>query len=88
MLVAWPPFSTIMDREVRGDMKAVITAILFDVEARGDLKTDPNYGHLREPVLYIAGVLRAFNATSDGDLNGQTNPMGQRRISERRQLLR
>jgi len=31
------------------DMKAVITAILLDPEARGDVKTDPNYGHLREP---------------------------------------
>lgn len=64
-------------QNVRGDMKAVITAILFDPEARGDLKTDPNYGHLREPVLYVTNILRAFNATSDGDLNPQTNPMGQ-----------
>jgi uncharacterized protein (DUF1800 family) len=62
---------------VRGDMKAVIRAILFDPEARGDVKTAPNYGHLREPVLYITGILRAMNAASDGDLNGQTNPMGQ-----------
>jgi uncharacterized protein (DUF1800 family) len=53
---------------VRGDMKAVITAILLDPEARGDLKSDPNYGHLREPVLYIANLLRTFNATSDGVL--------------------
>lgn len=62
---------------VRGDMKAVIKAILFDPEARGDVKTDPNYGHLREPVLYVTSVLRALNATSDGDLTPQTNPMGQ-----------
>ena len=34
----------------RGDMKAVITAIILDPEARGDAKTGPNYGHLREPV--------------------------------------
>src|SRR5213076_77163 len=53
---------------VRGDMKAVITAILLDPEARGDVKTDPNYGHLREPVLWIADMLRTFNATSDGVL--------------------
>ncbi|MBD0373547.1 MAG: DUF1800 family protein, partial [Pyrinomonadaceae bacterium] len=62
---------------VRGDMKAVIRAILLDPEARGDVKTDPNYGHLREPVLYVTSVLRALNAASDGDLNPQTNPMGQ-----------
>ena len=52
----------------RGDMKAVITAILLDPEARGDAKTDPNYGHLREPVLLMTHLLRAFNATSDGVL--------------------
>lgn len=62
---------------VRGDMKAVVRAILLDPEARGEVKTDPNYGHLREPVLYVTSVLRALNAASDGDLNPQTNPMGQ-----------
>ncbi len=54
----------------RGDMKAVITAIILDPEARGDIKTDPNYGHLREPVLFINNQLRAFNATSDFNLAG------------------
>src|SRR6266705_2441748 len=53
---------------VRGDMKAVIMAILLDPEARGDTKTDPNYGHLREPVLLLNNLLRMFNATSDGVL--------------------
>ncbi len=53
---------------VRGDMKATITAMLLDPEARGDTKTDPNYGHLREPVLLMTHLLRAFNATSDGVL--------------------
>jgi uncharacterized protein (DUF1800 family) len=54
---------------VRGDMKAVITAILMDPEARrGDdpataLGTD---GHLQEPILYMTGLLRAFGASSDG----------------------
>ena len=57
---------------VRGDMKAVITAILLDSEARCAnpltcaATTDLNYGHLREPVLFITNILRAFNATSDG----------------------
>jgi uncharacterized protein (DUF1800 family) len=54
---------------VRGDMKAVITAILMDQEARrGDdpasaVGTD---GHLQEPILYMTGLLRAFGAASDG----------------------
>src|SRR5438270_5565310 len=53
---------------VRGDMKAIITAILLDPEARGDVKTDPTYGRLREPVQFICNLLRTFNATSDGAL--------------------
>jgi uncharacterized protein (DUF1800 family) len=69
---------------VRGDMKAVITTILLDPEARGDAKTDPNYGHLREPVLLMTNLLRMFNATSDGVLTTNvsgagsfTTPLGQ-----------
>ena len=53
---------------VRGDMTAVITAILLDPEARGDVKTDPKYGHLREPVLMTTNMLRWFNATTDGNI--------------------
>jgi hypothetical protein len=48
----------------RGDMKAVVRAVLLDPEARGDLKTDPNYGRLREPVQYLNNILRAANARS------------------------
>jgi uncharacterized protein (DUF1800 family) len=68
---------------VRGDMRAVVEAILLDPEARGPLKTDPNYGHLRHPALLITGLLRAFSArgaggnpTSDGYLNPQSVSMG------------
>ena len=50
----------------RGNMKAVVRNILLDPEARGDVKTDPAYGKLREPVQYINNFLRAFNASSDG----------------------
>src|SRR5438552_3431757 len=49
-------------------MQEVVKAILLDPEARGDVKTDPNYGHLREPVLLMTNMLRWFNATSDGVL--------------------
>jgi uncharacterized protein (DUF1800 family) len=69
---------------VRGDMKAVLRAILLDPEARGDLKTSPTYGHLREPAQYICNLLRAFNTKSvdgtqpsDGYLNPQAVNMGQ-----------
>jgi len=53
----------------RGDMQAVIAAILLDSEARrGDstATANPGDGHLREPILYIANILRAFGATTDG----------------------
>jgi hypothetical protein len=63
-------------------MKAVITEILLDPEARGDVKNDANYGHLREPVLLMTHLLRTFNATSDGVLvtstgGSFTTPIGQ-----------
>jgi uncharacterized protein (DUF1800 family) len=57
----------------RGDMKAVVTAILLDPEARGDVKTDPHYGKLREPVQFITGILRGFNATSDGVIGNRSS---------------
>ena len=63
---------------VRGDMKAVIRAILLDTEARGDAKTDANYGKLRDPAVLAASVARAFGATSDGQyLNTSAAAMGQ-----------
>ena len=50
---------------VRGDMKAVLRAILLDPEARSDaVLTDPNAGKLREPVVRLANWMRAFNAQS------------------------
>jgi hypothetical protein len=45
---------------VRGDLKAVVTAILLDTEARQDNAT-VNQGRLKEPILQIAGLLRALN---------------------------
>ena len=51
---------------VRGDMRAVIRAILLDAEARGARKIHTGYGKLAEPVLYLTGVLRALGGSSDG----------------------
>jgi len=63
---------------VRGDMKAVLRAVLLDAEARGDAKTDPGYGMLKEPVLYITSVLRQLGAQSDGaGLERAARAMGQ-----------
>jgi uncharacterized protein (DUF1800 family) len=47
----------------------VVRAILLHPAARGRVKEGPKYGRLREPVLFITGVLRALNASTDGVLN-------------------
>lgn len=53
---------------VRGDMGAVITAILTDTEARGDVPAESSSGHLREPALFITAMLRGLGGQSDGVL--------------------
>jgi uncharacterized protein (DUF1800 family) len=64
---------------VRGDMKAVVNAILMDGEARrGDdpAQVQSSDGHLKEPVLFMMHLLRAANATSDGaNLNNYASDM-------------
>jgi uncharacterized protein (DUF1800 family) len=69
---------------VRGDLKAVTRAILLDPEARGNIKTAPRYGKLREPVQVMTNLARIFPATdfnesslSDGALGGYLAPLGQ-----------
>ena len=48
---------------VRGDMKAVIRAVLLDYEARSpELINQQGYGKQREPVLRFSALLRTFNA--------------------------
>jgi uncharacterized protein (DUF1800 family) len=55
---------------VRGDMKAVIQAILMDPEARaGDTNPSFDGGHLREAMLYVTNVLRGLSFTNT-DPNG------------------
>lgn len=57
----------------------VVKAILLDAEARGNSKdaaTSPNYGKLREPILFETAILRALNAASDGILNSVGGGIG------------
>ena len=50
---------------VRGDLKAVLRALLLDTEARDAvLATGNNYGKLREPVLRLTALLRAYKVRS------------------------
>ena len=67
----------------RGNLAAVVKAILMDPEARG-IPADADYGHLKEPVLLVLNLLRAFDARSidgltgsDGYMNPQTQGMDQ-----------
>ena len=51
---------------VRGDLKAVIRAILTDADARGDAKTGASDGKLKEPVLFATAIARLAGFRSDG----------------------
>ena len=69
---------------VRGDLRALVYAILLDPEARGDVKTDPNFGKLREPVQLLTNLFRQvgvkganLSGLSDGYINPQSNNMAQ-----------
>ncbi len=51
---------------VRGDMRAVVRAILIDPEARGDAKLSASDGKVKEPVLLSTAIGRLAGFTSDG----------------------
>ena len=53
---------------VRGDLKAVIRAILMDYDARGVEKSGMSSGRQREPVIRLTNLLRAFHASSDDNI--------------------
>jgi len=64
---------------VRGDMRAVVRAILLDPEARrGDTiaTAGTSDGHLREPVLLITSVLRNLNANVAEAVSLSANTVG------------
>ncbi len=69
---------------VRGDLRAVVRAILMDPEARaGDsgpsLNPPDTSGHLREPVFFTASMLRGLGAlvNDTNGLAGQAAKLGQ-----------
>lgn len=69
---------------VRGDMKAVIKAILLDSEARDDVTASgPTFGKLREPMVRFLNWARAYKANSPsgawsvGDLSDTATRLGQ-----------
>ena len=68
---------------VRGDMRAVIRAILIDAEARSASVAANNiFGKLREPVIKFIHLHRAFGATASGGYyevwdTGDSDTLGQ-----------
>jgi uncharacterized protein (DUF1800 family) len=69
---------------VRGDMKAVIRAVLLDSEARGSAAlTSTTAGKLREPMMRLTAWARAFKVSSPsdawgfGDTSNPTSRLGQ-----------
>ena len=63
---------------VRGDLSAVVRAILTDAEARGAAPTTNVFGHLREPALFITSTVRSLGGQSDGVLlRSASSAMGQ-----------
>ncbi|MFK7974735.1 MAG: DUF1800 family protein [Halioglobus sp.] len=60
------PSGTQVGTGARGDLKAVIAAVLFDEQARDDAMTlqDERFGKLREPILRFTHWARAFEINS------------------------
>jgi uncharacterized protein (DUF1800 family) len=57
-----PPYGT----GARGDLRAVVKAVLLDVEARRDPTTLPDFGRLQDPALYVIRTLRSLEGTGQG----------------------
>lgn len=52
----------------RGDLKAVVRAVLLDPEARDAARlSDPSFGRVREPMVRFLNWARAFGAASPSD---------------------
>jgi len=71
-------------RGVRGDMQALLRAILLDPEARSPAQAAaPGFGKLREPVVRLLNWARAFGVRSTsgvwgiGDLSSPSSGLGQ-----------
>ncbi len=62
---------------VRGNMQAVITAIITDTEARaGDTNASYDGGHLREPILFLTEMIRGLgftNTVANGSYDSLSN---------------
>ena len=63
---------------VRGDMKAVVRAILLDPEARAPSAAPEFSGKVKEPILLLTSIARALGMTTDGVVfQDWDQPLGQ-----------
>ena len=74
---------------VKGNLQAVITAILTDAEARaGDYAAagtaNAQFGHLREPIVFMPNLLRGLNATltANSTIYNDTSELGENLFEE------
>ncbi len=58
---------------VKGDLKAVIKAILMDAEARSPASQPKNFGKVKEPFLVFTQLLRSFNVKPVDGWRGPKN---------------
>ena len=56
---------------VRGDLRAVVTAILLDPEARDPAAQPAHFGKVREPILRLTHLWRALDAKSKSGYTGE-----------------
>lgn len=72
---------------VRGDLAAVIRAILMDYEARSlTLSAARGYGKLKEPLVRVSSLFRAFAGAADNgryaiSVSNSTNNLGQANLN-------
>ena len=63
--------------QARGDMRAVLAAVLLDAEASDPAAPD-HFGKLREPIVQLTHLFRAMGGVSDGVwLRSQASTLGQ-----------
>ncbi len=61
---------------VRGDLKEVVEAIYLDKEARVLPTANSNFGKLKEPIIKLSALWRAFKGTSNSGKNEYRYPEG------------
>lgn len=67
---------------VRGDMQAVLRAILLDREALAPVASIANFGKLREPLLRALALLRQFNVSSPDGFYASTGFFIQEQLNQ------